>query len=110
MQFAQPQNSESKGAQSMSELVKVVRGEIVGREQRAKGRQAVAEAQLAALRIEGATRLAGHAMDRMIELDDHRRKIVDDDPVRQMLIAEIMATALSQVQREQRKLYDEWQL
>lgn len=68
------------------------------------------EVQLAALRADGAIRMAEHVMDGLVDLDLHRRELAQGDPTLNILLAEIESEAAGQVKKQQRNLYGKWDL
>lgn len=61
-------------------------------------------------KISGAIALGAHAMDGMLDLDQHRRLLAGDDQLTNIMLAQIEEITLRQVMREQRRLFDEWGL
>lgn len=69
-------------------------------------RQAKAAARLAKLEIDVAVIVGGHSMERLRDLDDHRRELAGSDPTLNLVLAELEATTIAHVKRIQRSLDD----
>lgn len=83
------------------------------REEREAGKQrrlARIEVRNTAHKIEGAKLLAQHAMNEIIDLDEHRRRLANGDQTHNLLLAELEETCLQQVKQLQRQLFSEWGL
>ncbi len=97
-----------------NELVRYAAGTVdVPRSDRqvaARAKQAYDEVRLAALKVDGALALAGHIMDGVVGLDNHRQALSNGDPVTDVLLADIQINAVRKVKAIQNGLYDEWGL
>ena len=94
-----------------SELTRRTRAEVVRRPSRELVRaagQVHDEVILAEYEVDGSLKLAEHIMDGLSLLDKIRQHYAGDDPVQQMLMADVMATAVRQVTGIQRQLYTSW--
>lgn len=80
------------------------------REVVAKAKEVHDEVRLAGFKADGAMALAGHIMEGAIGLDDHRRTLAGNDPIRNALLADIEQQAIFQVKKIQARLFDEWGL
>ena len=82
------------------------------RERRAaqRAQDVIDEVRLIGVKLDGAMALAGHAMQGIVELDDHRKALAKDDVGRNLLLAEFEDTCIQQVKSIQRSLYDSWGL
>ena len=54
------------------------------------------EARLTALKVEGSAAVAGHAMEVVEKLDDHRRDLARGDEVKNKILADIELEAVRQ--------------
>jgi hypothetical protein len=96
-----------------TELMRMARGEVkpTNRDERQVAQAARAvynEVQLARIEVDGAMVLAEHIMNRTLNLDVTRRQLSQDDPLVNLMLAEIEATALRQARAIQNQLYTEW--
>jgi hypothetical protein len=94
-----------------NELMKYTKGEPAPLRDRRVAKQAKKvydEVRLSALQMNGATALAAHTMETLMELDAHRRRLAGDDPVTNQMLVEIELTAVRQVGRIQSNLFNQW--
>jgi hypothetical protein len=68
------------------------------------------EVRLSAFKADGAMALAGHIMEGVVSLDQHRRMLAGNDPVTNSLLADIEQQALFTVKNIQANLYNGWGL
>lgn len=68
------------------------------------------EVRLSAFKADGALALAGHIMEGVVGLDNHRRQLAGNDPVTTALLADIEQEAINSVKRIQRDLTSGWGL
>lgn len=66
------------------------------------------EVGTAAFKVAGAVALAGHSMEQLAGLDQHRRMLAQNDPVTNSILADIEQEALMSVKKIQRGLYNGW--
>lgn len=95
-------------------LVRYANGEAIpDRQDREIARAAKVQydkVRMAGLKVQGATALAGHAMERLVELDQHRRGLAGGDETTNRILAEIELETVRQVKRIQQGLNDDWGL
>lgn len=80
------------------------------REVAAKAKAIHDEVRLVGFKADGAVALAGHIMEGMVGLDEHRRTLAKNDPLTNTILADIEQQALYQVKKIQGRLFDEWGL
>jgi hypothetical protein len=94
------------------ELMRYVSGDVrPARVDRELVRQAKAvhdQVRLASFQADGAVALAGHLMEGMVGLDEHRRALAKDDPITNALLADIEQQAILSVKKIQANLYNGW--
>lgn len=76
-------------------------------------RQAIKrDVQIQGAKVDGVVALAGHSMEQLLRLDNHRAELSQGDPNRNLLLSEIEAEAIYHVKRIQAGLYggDSWGL
>ena len=91
------------------ELVRYTKGEVRPlRQDRAlvaEAKEAFDEVRLTSFKVDGAIALAGHVMEKVHELDVHRRSLAGDDPVTNQILVEVELAAMAQVRKIQAGLY-----
>lgn len=96
------------------ELMRYMTGEATPvRSERAvtgKARKLHDEVRLSAFKADGALALAGHIMDGVLQLDQHRRELAGDDPVINGLLASIENQAVRDITQIQKSLFNGWGL
>jgi hypothetical protein len=80
------------------------------REVAAKAKPIHDEVRLAAFKADGAMALAGHIMEGVVGLDQHRRTLAANDPITNQLLADIEQQAIFSVKKIQSNLYNDWGL
>lgn len=76
------------------------------RELKERVRTTYAQTAEAQMRVDGAFKVAGRMMDRIMELDEHRRELAKDELTNQLL-GQIEMACLDTYRRIQRNLYEE---
>jgi hypothetical protein len=97
-----------------NELMRYMQGDVQpskrDREVAERAKSIYDEVRLAAFKADAPLVLAGHIMEGVKSLDNHRRELAKDDPVTNALLADIEQEALTQVKRIQRGLFNDWGL
>jgi hypothetical protein len=97
---------------SSRELARIAAGEVVPRRrdrELAKAAQDVRdEVLMAVYELQGAKVVAETVMYSLVGLDEVREQLGRDNPVRQMVLADVFATAAAQEMAIQRRLYTGW--
>jgi hypothetical protein len=95
------------------ELMRQVRGDMrVRRGDQAavsRGREVYDEVRLAGLKVDGIMALSAHAMEATAGLDAHRKLVAGDDQVLNAVCADYEATAITDVKKIQRNLFNAWE-
>ncbi|MCA1702354.1 MAG: hypothetical protein LC808_03430 [Actinobacteria bacterium] len=65
-------------------------------------------AHLTAMKTDASMALAAHVMEGALDLDNYRKELAQGDPATNLLLAEFESTAMQQVKRLQRSLYNPW--
>lgn len=101
-----------EGTEVQGELVQYTTGQaVVPRQDRALVRQAKRlsdEVRLAAFKADGVMALADHIMERALVLDQRRRTLAGENPIVDLMLSEIEATALRKVRVIQDGLFGTW--
>lgn len=95
-----------------NKLVRYTNGEVAvpyrDRSVAKRAKDVFDEVRLNALKADGAMALAGHIMEGVVELDNLRREISQGDPALEAMLMSFESTALRQMAKIQRELYDPW--
>lgn len=65
------------------------------------------EVRLAALKADGVLRLTDRIMEGVVEMDDDRRHLARGDETKNLILAELEATAVQKLRGIQRQLYSQ---
>lgn len=68
------------------------------------------EVQLACMKVDGGMALAGHAMERAVELHRRRQQLAGEDPILDAMLMPFQVAALNHAQNIQTHLFDPWGL
>lgn len=75
-----------------------------------KTREVYDEVRLQGYKIEGAVALAGHAMENVLSLHEHRAELTKGDPGLDAVLLDIELEAVRQVRKIQNGLYNKFDL
>jgi hypothetical protein len=97
-----------------SDLMKYSTGEVVPpRVERGIARQAKRvydRTRLGGFEVDAQVALAGHAMEKIVELDIRRRELAGNDPGLNALLGDVELHAVRNIKRTMDKTNGEWQL
>ena len=96
----------------INNLIRMAKGEVrpgrLDRPTAEAARVIYDDVRLSSLQVDGATALAGHAMERLVELDAHRQLLAACELSLHALLGEVQQQAVAQIKKIQRNLFSGW--